>query len=149
VIGRLTVAVLAVLSVGLTVPIVTQLPASTAAAMTGAVTPAPMLHNNLVVSALGDNIAGWGYDPAIPPWRPTPAKIVRLINPITAAGELVAAIDEGVNNVFEALGAPPSITIPAPKRADCATPAAGNTSSSASASGGSSSRSSCGGAKGQ
>lgn len=60
-------------------------------------------------------IVEWGYDRSIPPWEPTPARLIPVINPITAAGDLLTAIEEGIDNALAILGTPPPLTIPAPE----------------------------------
>ena len=37
-----------------------------------------------------------GYDRSIPPWEPTPARLIPPLNPATVAGDLVNAIGEGI-----------------------------------------------------
>ena len=39
-----------------------------------------------------------GYDRSIPPWEPTPARLIPTLNPATVATDLVNAIGEGINN---------------------------------------------------
>ena len=39
-----------------------------------------------------------GYDRSIPPWEPTPARLIPPLNPVTVATDLVDAIGEGINN---------------------------------------------------
>ena len=39
-----------------------------------------------------------GYDRSIPPWEPTPARLIPTLDPVTVAGDLVNAIGEGINN---------------------------------------------------
>ena len=37
-----------------------------------------------------------GYDRSIPPWEPTPARLIPTLDPVTVAGDLVTAIGEGI-----------------------------------------------------
>ncbi len=39
-----------------------------------------------------------GYDRSIPPWEPTPARLIPPLDPVTVATDLVNAIGEGINN---------------------------------------------------
>ena len=39
-----------------------------------------------------------GYDRSIPPWEPTPARLIPTLDPATVAADLVDAIGEGINN---------------------------------------------------
>ena len=54
-----------------------------------------------------------GYDRSIPPWEPTPARLIPPLNPVTVAGDLVNAIGEGINNAAAIIGLPPLLNIPA------------------------------------
>lgn len=55
-----------------------------------------------------------GYDRSIPPWEPTPARLIPTLNPATVATDLVNAIGEGINNGLALIGSPPLQSIPAP-----------------------------------
>jgi PE-PPE domain len=68
-------------------------------------------------------VVDWGYDRSIPPWEPTRAGLIPIINPFTAAADLLKAIDEGIQNAFEFFGTPPPIAIPAPVTTASATSA--------------------------
>ena len=59
-----------------------------------------------------------GYDRSIPPWEPTPARLIPPLNPATVAGDLVNAVGEGINNAAALIGSPPLLSIPAPVTAD-------------------------------
>jgi hypothetical protein len=50
-----------------------------------------------------------GYDRSIPSWEPTPARLIPQLDPAKAAGDLVNAIGEGINNAAKLFGltAPP------------------------------------------
>ena len=54
-----------------------------------------------------------GYDRSIPPWEPTPARLIPMLDPVTVAGDLVTAIGEGINNAAALIGLPPLLSIPA------------------------------------
>jgi hypothetical protein len=55
-----------------------------------------------------------GYDRSIPPWEPTPARLIPPLNPVTVTSDLVKAIGEGINNALALTGSPPPLRIPAP-----------------------------------
>ena len=55
-----------------------------------------------------------GYDRSIPPWEPTPARLIPRFDPVKVATDLVAAIGEGINNAVALVGSPPPLSIPAP-----------------------------------
>ena len=55
-----------------------------------------------------------GYDRSIPPWMPTPARLIPMHNPATVTADLVNALREGLNNAFGLIGLPPLMSIPAP-----------------------------------
>ena len=55
-----------------------------------------------------------GYDRSIPPWEPTPARLIPTLDPATVATDLVNAIGEGINNAAALIGSPPPLSIPAP-----------------------------------
>jgi hypothetical protein len=59
-----------------------------------------------------------GYDRTIPPWEPTPARLIPTHDPVTVAGDLVNAIGEGINNALAIIGLLPLVNIPAPVTAD-------------------------------
>ena len=59
-------------------------------------------------------IVDLGYDRSIPPWEPTPARLIPPLNPVTVATDLVAAIGEGINNAFALFGSPLPLRSPAP-----------------------------------
>ena len=47
-----------------------------------------------------------GYDRSIPPWEPTPARLIPRLNPVKVAADLVNAIGEGINNAAALIGSP-------------------------------------------
>jgi hypothetical protein len=55
-----------------------------------------------------------GYDRSIPPWEPTPARLIPPLDPGKVATDLVNAIGEGINNAAALIGLPPLPGIPAP-----------------------------------
>jgi hypothetical protein len=55
-----------------------------------------------------------GYDRSIPPWEPTPARVIPTLNPLTTATDLVNAIDEGINNALALIGSPPLLSTSTP-----------------------------------
>lgn len=62
-----------------------------------------------------------GYDRSIPPWEPTPARLIAPLDPGKVAADLVSAIGEGIDNAA-ALFRPPTPSVPGPK-APAASPA--------------------------
>jgi PE-PPE domain-containing protein len=54
-----------------------------------------------------------GYDRRIPPWEPTPARLIPTFDPGKVATDLVNAIGEGFNNALALFGLPPLLSIPA------------------------------------
>jgi hypothetical protein len=72
-----------------------------------------------VVEPVFKVIVDLGYDRNIPPWEPTPARLIPPLNPATVATDLVNAVGEGINNALALTGSPPLLNIPAPDtRAD-------------------------------
>ena len=63
-------------------------------------------------------IVDLGYDRSIPPWEPTPARLIPTLNPATVAGDLVDAIGEGITNAAALVGSPAPLRMPAPLTAD-------------------------------
>jgi hypothetical protein len=55
-----------------------------------------------------------GYDRSIPPWEPTPARLIPTLDPGKVTADLVNAIGEGINNASALVGLPPLLSIPAP-----------------------------------
>ncbi|MFG1935267.1 PE-PPE domain-containing protein [Mycobacterium sp. NPDC048908] len=55
-----------------------------------------------------------GYDRSIPPWEPTPARLIPPLDPIKVGTDLANAIGEGFNNAIALVGLPPLLSIPAP-----------------------------------
>ena len=58
-------------------------------------------------------IVDLGYDRSIPPWEPTPARLIPTLDLVTVAGDLLNAIGEGINNAAALIGLPPLLSIPA------------------------------------
>ena len=54
-----------------------------------------------------------GYDRSIPPWEPTPARLIPTLDPAKVTADLVNAIGEGINNAAALIGLPPLLSIPA------------------------------------
>ncbi len=71
-----------------------------------------------VVEPFFREIVELGYDRSIPPWEPTPARLIPTLNPATVAGDLVNAIGEGITNAAALIGSPPPLSIPTPVTAD-------------------------------
>jgi len=55
-----------------------------------------------------------GYDRSIPPWEPTPARLIPMHDPATVAADLLGAVDEGIDNAAALIGFPSPLNIPAP-----------------------------------
>ncbi|MGE5697993.1 MAG: PE-PPE domain-containing protein [Candidatus Sericytochromatia bacterium] len=55
-----------------------------------------------------------GYDRSIPPWEPTPARLIPTLDPGKVTADLVNAIGEGINNALALVGSPPLPSMPAP-----------------------------------
>jgi hypothetical protein len=55
-----------------------------------------------------------GYDRSIPPWKPTPARLIPTHDPATVATDLVNAVRQGINNAAALIGSPPPLKVPAP-----------------------------------
>lgn len=53
-----------------------------------------------------------GYDRSIPPEQPTPARLIPTHDPVTVTGDLLDAIDEGIDNAAALIGSPQSIPAP-------------------------------------
>ena len=54
-----------------------------------------------------------GYDRTIPPWEPTPARLIPTFDPVTLVADLVDAIGEGINNAAALIGSPAPLSLPA------------------------------------
>ena len=64
-------------------------------------------------------IVDLGYDRSIPPWEPTPARLIPPLDPATVAADLVNAIGEGITNAAALIGSPAPLSSPAaPATAD-------------------------------
>jgi hypothetical protein len=70
--------------------------------------PEPLID---VVEPVAKVIVEQGYDRSIPPWQPTPARLIPPLNP-TVVPDLVNAAGEGVNNALALVGSPPLKTAP-------------------------------------
>jgi hypothetical protein len=55
-----------------------------------------------------------GYDRSIPPWEPTPARLIPMLDPAKVSADLVNAIGEGINNAAALIGSPPLLSTSAP-----------------------------------
>jgi PE-PPE domain len=55
-----------------------------------------------------------GYDRSIPPWEPTPARLIPPLDPAKVITDLVNAVGEGINNALALVGLPPLLSVPAP-----------------------------------
>jgi len=67
-----------------------------------------------VVEPVFKVIVELGYDRSIPPWQPTPARLIPMHDPATVATDLVNALGEGITNAKALTGSAPLLTIPAP-----------------------------------
>ena len=59
-----------------------------------------------------------GYDRTIPPWEPTPARLIPMHEPATVASDLIDAVGEGITNAAALIGAPTPLSIPATATTD-------------------------------
>src|SRR4029078_12578147 len=57
-----------------------------------------------IVEPVARVIVEWGYDRTIPPWEPTPFRLVPNIDPVTATADFVNAVGQGIGNAFRAIG---------------------------------------------
>ena len=65
-----------------------------------------------VVEPFVREIVELGYDRSIPPWEPTPARLIPMHDPVTVADDLVNAIGEGITNAAALIGTPAPLSIP-------------------------------------
>lgn len=57
--------------------------------------PEPLID---VVEPVFRVIVELGYDRSIPPWEPTPARLIPMPDPVTVASDLIDAVGEGIGN---------------------------------------------------
>ncbi|WP_231751033.1 PE-PPE domain-containing protein [Mycobacterium sp. NAZ190054] len=50
-----------------------------------------------------------GYDRTIPPWEPTPARLIPKLDPVKLIVDLINAVGEGINNAAALVGLPPLV----------------------------------------
>ena len=62
-----------------------------------------------------------GYDRSIPPWEPTPARLIPPLDPATVTTDLVNAVGEGITNAAALIGTPVPLSRPAPRSAQITT----------------------------
>ena len=74
-----------------------------------------------VVEPFFREIVELGYDRSIPPWEPTPARLIPTHDPATVAADLLDAIGEGITNAAALIGAPAPLSSPAPAATAAAT----------------------------
>ena len=67
-----------------------------------------------VVEPVFREIVELGYDRSIPPWQPTPARLIPTHDPATVAGDLLDAIGEGTTNAATLIDAPAPLSTAAP-----------------------------------
>ena len=78
--------------------------------------PEPLID---VVEPFLKAIVDLGHDRSIPPWEPTPARLIPTLDPATVAGDLVNTVGENINNAAALIGSPAPLSIPAaPATAD-------------------------------
>ncbi|MBP1817354.1 PE-PPE domain-containing protein [Mycobacterium sp. OAE908] len=73
--------------------------------------PEPLID---VVEPFFRSIVELGYDRSIPPWEPTPARLIPPLNPAKVTSDLVSAVGEGINNALALVGSPARSSSPAP-----------------------------------
>ena len=66
-----------------------------------------------VVEPVFKVIVELGYDRSIPPWQPTPARLIPPLNPAKVTADLVNAVGEGITNALALTGSAPLLKIPA------------------------------------
>ena len=59
-----------------------------------------------------------GYDRSIPPWEPTPARLIPTLDPRKVAADLINAMREGINNALALIGSPARLRVSSPLTAD-------------------------------
>ena len=67
-----------------------------------------------IVEPLTAFVVELGYRRDIPPWVPSPARLIPIHDPLKVLGDFVDALDETIDNTAEFLGRPPPPAIPAP-----------------------------------
>jgi hypothetical protein len=67
-----------------------------------------------IVEPLTTFVIELGYRRDIPPWVPSPARLIPLHDPFKVIGDFFEALNETIDNTLEFLGTPPPIAIPAP-----------------------------------
>lgn len=70
-----------------------------------------------------------GYDRSIPPWQPTPARLIPRLDPVEVITDLANAIGEGVGNALSIVGVGNGQDEPAPPVVPSAAPQQAHTSS--------------------
>jgi hypothetical protein len=67
-----------------------------------------------IVEPLAIFLVELGYRRDIPPWIPSPARLIPIQDPSTVVGDFFKALDDTVENVLAVPGSPPPVAIPAP-----------------------------------
>ncbi|MGH3676047.1 MAG: hypothetical protein ACRDU5_09990, partial [Mycobacterium sp.] len=73
--------------------------------------PEPLID---IVEPLSIFVVELGYRRDIPPWVPSPARLIPVHNPVDVVGDFFEAVDQTIDNTLTVLGSPPPLTIPAP-----------------------------------
>ncbi len=67
-----------------------------------------------IVEPLSTFVVELGYRRDIPPYVPSPARLIPVHDPAKVADDFFAAVDETIDNTLAVLGSPPALSIPAP-----------------------------------
>jgi hypothetical protein len=73
--------------------------------------PEPLID---VVEPFFRAIVELGYDRSIPPWEPTPARLIPPLDPVKVTSDLVSAAGEGINNALAVVGSSAPLSNPEP-----------------------------------
>jgi len=77
-----------------------------------------------IVEPLTTFVVELGYRRDIPPWVPSPARLIPIHDPFKVVDDFVKALEETIDNTVEFLGPPPPLAIPAPVTTTATTTAA-------------------------
>ena len=73
--------------------------------------PEPLID---IVEPLSIFVVELGYRRDIPPYVPSPARLIPVQDPAKVVDDFFAAVDETIDNTLAVLGSPPALSIPAP-----------------------------------
>ena len=72
--------------------------------------PEPLID---IVEPLSIFVVELGYRRDIPPYVPSPARLIPVQDPVKVVDDFFAAVDETIDNTIAVLGSPPALSIPA------------------------------------